>query len=75
MTKDKTSAVVSVAALGLLAYEIYTLANRKPGDTISETAWRACKRPLVPFTLGMLLGHWVWQSQDVYEDYWKGQVE
>jgi len=75
MTKDKTSTVVSVAILGLLAYEMYTLVNSKPKDTISESMWRASKRPLVPFALGMLTGHFVWQGQDVYEDYWKGQAE
>ena len=58
------------ASAGLLLYEAYTLMNGKPKDTISERVWRAsAKRPLIPFALGMLIGHFVWQSQDVYDHY------
>lgn len=49
-------------AAGLCVYELVTLANRHPGDTISEIVWDATtKRPLVPFACGLLMGHFFWQ--------------
>lgn len=63
-TTDK----VVLGALGaLLAYETWTLVNNERDDTISETLWRASRRPLVPFALGCVVSHFVWQSQDVYD--------
>ena len=50
------------------AYEIYALATKEEGDTISEMYWKFAKRPLIPFVTGMLVGHFVWQSQDVYDE-------
>ena len=74
--KDKTSGVVSIALLGLLAYEVYTLANAKKKDTISESIWRYSRRPLIPFVIGALASHFVWQGQNTYETYWKdGDVD
>ena len=54
------------AALG---YELWALMNRRDGDTISEIVWDATtKRPLVPFALGMVAGHFFWQRvQDAPE--------
>lgn len=53
-----TDYVVGGAAVLLLAYEAWTLLNKKKGDTISESVWRATsRRPLVPFAFGMLMGH------------------
>ena len=47
---------------GLCAYELYTLANKCPGDTISEIVWTAThRRPIVPFAAGVLCGHFFWQ--------------
>lgn len=51
----------------LLAYEYYALKTTQSGDTISEIIWKMSKRPLVPFALGMLAGHFVWQSQSIYK--------
>lgn len=57
----------------LLIYEAYALLNSRPGDTLSEAFWRASRRPLVPFALGVLVGHFVWQSQECLEVIWKLQ--
>lgn len=43
--------------LALCAYEIYALADQRPGDTISEIIWALSARPLVPFAAGFLCGH------------------
>lgn len=62
-----------------LAYEAYTLLNKEKEDTLSEEFWRvAYRRPLIPFGLGMLVGHFVWQSDKLYESTIKvddGKVE
>lgn len=45
----------------ILGYEIFTLTNRKRGDTLTEVVWEASDRtPLLPFCLGMVAGHWFW---------------
>jgi len=81
MAKLDTTDKVWVGVIGgLIIYEVYTLVNNKKGDTLSESAWRSLpRRPLVPFSLGMLLGHFVWQNQDVYDkevrrEFEEGQV-
>lgn len=49
-----------------ISYEIVALRNPVPGDTISEIVWGLSRRPFVPFTvgfvLGLLMGHFFWQS-------------
>lgn len=65
-----TDKMILGALAGLTVYEVYTLMNGRPKDTISERTWRAsAKRPLIPFVLGALAAHFVWQSQDVYDSY------
>lgn len=54
----------------LVAYEIYALANKRPGDTLSEAFWKLSRRPLIPFLLGVIVGHFVWQSQECLEAMW-----
>lgn len=57
-----------IAIGGLLSYEGWTLYNKVEDDTLSEEFWRAAyRRPLVPFLFGMLAGHFVWQSDKLYE--------
>jgi hypothetical protein len=47
--------------LGLFVYEGIALYRAK-GDTISEIMWAAtAKRPLIPFLMGMLMGHFFWR--------------
>jgi hypothetical protein len=59
-----TAELAWVIGLGLLVlYEAYSLANRIPGDTLSEAVWRAIyRRPLIPFLMGVVMGHFVWQA-------------
>lgn len=47
-----------------LAYEYYALRTEEEGDTISEIVWAASKRPLFPFTMGLLMGHFFWQRSE-----------
>ena len=47
---------------GLVVYELWALADRIEGNTISEIVWTTTtKRPILPFTLGVLMGHFFWQ--------------
>jgi len=58
----KTKHFVLTAFFALLGWEIYTLSNKEKNDTISETVWDWSKKmPLVPFSLGLLMGHFFWQ--------------
>lgn len=43
--------------------ESYALWSQKSGDTISETVWALSHRPLVPFAIGFLMGHFFWQKE------------
>ena len=53
--------------LALLAlYELYSLFNGKPDDTISAIVWRAAaERPLIPFLFGLVMGHFFWPRGSV----------
>lgn len=57
----KRTALVILAAA--LLYELRALNNTAPGDTWSELYWSASRRPLIPFALGLIAGHLVWQAQ------------
>jgi hypothetical protein len=43
-------------AAGYLIYEAYTLMNRHPDDTLSESVWRLSVRPIVPLVFGLAAG-------------------
>ena len=65
---NPTDAVVVAALVLLLIWEGWTLGNKRRGDTISESIWRAVlKQPLVPFLLGLLMGHWLWLPSKCWE--------
>lgn len=52
-------------ALVLLAclYELSALVTKEDGDTISEIVWTiSSKRPILPFAIGVLCGHFFWQK-------------
>ena len=51
----------TVGILLLLLYEAYALSNTIPGDTLSESVWKASRRPIVPLLAGLLAGHFFWQ--------------
>jgi hypothetical protein len=50
------------AILGFgLAYEVYTLANRRDNDTLSHMVWQGTDAtPMVPLMIGVIIGHWFW---------------
>ena len=54
---------VFLACVGLLLlYELVALMDGKAGDTISEIMWHvAAQRPILPFAMGVLMGHFFWQ--------------
>lgn len=55
-----TVIVLGVFIAGLVAWEIYTLVNDEPNDTISEVVAFFGRHPIVPFLVGVLIGHWFW---------------
>lgn len=72
-TTDKV--IVGLVGAAVI-YESYTLVNKVKNDTISDRVWpTVAHRPLIPFLLGMVLGHFVWQSQDVYDRVEKEEIE
>lgn len=63
--RDKGPLLFFALVGGALAYEAWAIANQKRGDTISEIVWTAtARRPLLPFALGMVAGHFFWQKAD-----------
>jgi hypothetical protein len=42
-----------------LAFEVWAIANKRKGDTISEGFWELSARPLVPFVCGVLFTYYV----------------
>lgn len=59
--------IVLLAALALLlVYELWVIATHQPDSTISEAIWSVARAPMIPFTFGVLMGHFFWQRQDVY---------
>ncbi len=59
MTGKITTWVMVFGVLVWGVWDIYVAANDVEGDTISEKVrkWSA-KSPLLPFLLGLLIGHW-----------------
>ena len=48
-----------LAAVGV--WDVWLATNAKKGDTISEvTTTFAHKHPMLPFALGVVIGHWLW---------------
>lgn len=60
-TDFMTSWVIALAALLLAGYDLYAFRKEGHGHTISEvlTTW-SLRHPLVPFALGVLMGHFFW---------------
>jgi hypothetical protein len=49
-----------IAIILLFAYEIWSLRNDIPNDTITAIVKKFSKRPLLPFAFGVLMGHFFW---------------
>lgn len=58
------TAVTDLFLLGvilvLLVWEGYTLLNKAPGDHITARVRHWSKRPMIPFCIGVLIGHFLW---------------
>ncbi len=47
---------------GLVAYELTAILTHDEPDTISAIFWDAAtNRPILPFAMGVLMGHLFWQ--------------
>lgn len=54
---------ILVPTLIMGAYAALVAAYGKTGDTISEHVTRWSKlAPMLPFALGVLIGHWLWHG-------------
>lgn len=51
--------ILYAAVLMALFYEAWALV--KSGTTISAMVWALSKKPLFPFAIGFLMGHFFWQ--------------
>ena len=62
-TRWWTITVLLSASAALILWDIYVAATPPGGDTISEImlGW-ARKHPIVPFALGVLMGHLFWSQ-------------
>ena len=60
-TKLITTIIMIVTVIGLVGWDIYVAATPVGGDTISEIIRQSAKNhPMIPFVLGVLIGHWFW---------------
>jgi hypothetical protein len=57
----KMEYIFGLIVLAAVLYEGYAMFNGRTGDTISEIMWTLSTRPLVPFLIGVLCGHFFWQ--------------
>jgi len=65
---NPTDKVICITIGLLFAWEAWTLMNERKADTISESVWRAVrKQPLIPFLLGLLMGHLLWIPERCWE--------
>lgn len=65
-TTKIVATVVGLAAIALVSYEFWALANGDDEDTLSETYWRGvAANPALNFAAGYLAGHLTWQSDRV----------
>lgn len=64
MSKKITIGILIACAAILIGWDIYVAANSSSGDTISEiTLGFAQKHPVVPFALGVIMGHLFWPQK------------
>jgi hypothetical protein len=64
MSQKITIAILLACAALLIGWDIYVAANPTPGDTISEiTLAFAQKHPVLPFALGVIMGHLFWPQR------------
>jgi hypothetical protein len=57
----KTALGLGLCVVVLVAWDIWLYVNPAPSDTISRVIADAAQdHPLLPFALGVLIGHWLW---------------
>ena len=47
--------------VALTTFDVWAAFNARKGDTITEVLRLLSKRPIVPFTVGVLCGHVFWR--------------
>lgn len=54
--------VIIVTAAVLITFDVWAGLNGRADDTISQVIWKISKYPIVPFTFGLLMGHFFWRN-------------
>jgi hypothetical protein len=61
---NRTEAVILLWAVALAAYALYAAVFLPREMQVSATLLRLARRwPVIPFALGVLLGHWFWSQE------------
>jgi hypothetical protein len=59
--RETTVIIIWVAIVALIAWDLFMVANGKPGDTISEVMLQQAQRhPILAFAMGVVAGHLYW---------------
>jgi hypothetical protein len=58
--KKVTISILIIVALLLIGWDIYVAVNKDEGDTISEVLLWVGSHPVLPFAMGVLMGHLFW---------------
>jgi hypothetical protein len=62
--REITIALMAVATVLLVVWDIYVATNREPGDTISEILLGWARRiAFIPYAAGVISGHLFWPAQ------------
>ena len=69
MTRKTTIAILVVATLLLISWDIWVYLEPTPGDTISEVLLKYARpHPVIPFAFGVLMGHLFWPQRERADD-------
>jgi hypothetical protein len=64
MKKRKVMITIVVLIAGLIGWDIYLATDDKKENTISNLIQDAShEHPMIPFALGVLIGHWLWDNE------------
>jgi hypothetical protein len=50
-----------VGIIAMLVYELWSVFNSVPNDTLSEAVWEHGQHPMFALAVGILIGHFFWQ--------------
>ena len=48
---------------GMIVYELWSVFNSIPGDTLSEAVWDFGQHPMIVLAVGILMGHFFWNKR------------